>query len=96
MALAVPTMLSTMLFPLMIPVVATKNFRPAGTSCGFSLRTCAWTTKETVDHLPLFCRPTQRSAAISVYVHPPRKNTTVVVGRSLGSTVGRRAHGGES
>ena len=43
---------------------------------------------------PLFWRPTQRSAAISVYVHPPRKNTTVVVGRSLGSTVGRRAHGG--
>lgn len=30
-------------------------------------------------HLPVFCLATQRKAAISVYVHPPRKNTTVVV-----------------
>lgn len=56
-----PTILSTTLLPLMIPVVAMRNLRPADQKHDqHSEHGCR------VHHQPLFCLATHRMAAISV------------------------------
>lgn len=77
-----PAMLSIMLPPLTIPVVAIKNLRPRK----FPSVHRSHHAQDT-EIIPIFCLPTHRSAAISVYVQPPRKNTTVVLPCSFGSPV---------
>lgn len=61
----IPAMLSIMLFPLMIPVVAIKNLRPAQPTRVVDLEREPH-DPERPKNQPLFCRETQRSAAISV------------------------------
>lgn len=61
----IPAMLSIMLFPLMIPVVAIKNLRPAQPTRALHLEREPH-DPEGPKNPPLFCRETQRSAAISV------------------------------
>jgi len=73
-----PAILSTMLLPLMIPVVAMRNLRPVDPK-----RDQHSKHKLRVHHKPLFCLATHRMAAISVYVQPPRKKTAVVLACSL-------------
>jgi len=73
-----PAILSTMLPPLMIPVVAMRNLRPVDPKHDQHSK-----CKRRIHHKPLFCLATHRMAAISVYVQPPRKKTVVVLLCSL-------------
>ena len=73
-----PAILSTTLLPLMIPVVAMRNLRPVDPKNDQHSK-----YKCRIRHAPLFCLATHRMAAISVYVQPPRKKTTVVLVCSL-------------
>jgi len=73
-----PAILSTMLLPLMIPVVAMRNLRPVDQKHDQHSK-----HRYHIHYAPLFCLATHRMAAISVYVQPPRKKTAVVLACSL-------------